>query len=736
MLLALFAHDGAASISLVRKDIPVEGEGLAVDAIFARVDSLWTLYDTSEGTERGRYARRLGELHLATDMIKHRPRALELLDEAARLGFEARRSVELMASTQARMRFVGEACTNFGRLVELAPDDPTVHVDRGRFEFLEARRRMDMDGFANAASAFARATELDPDADVAWFGLAASTLATRSYEESAAAAHVLVALRPDWSTARLLAAAADQGRGEYATAWHDFHIAFDRLPSDVASVFTQAQGFVDRGDLVAVARSLVPREELMAGTARVDASTPKDDEHLLRVALRDSTDRALALSRYLDQNDERPAQEYRIGHMRFWTRLVEADVLFGDPSTGTHGWETPMGETLVRWGRPSKTFYHPGAASIMRDLLARGFVFPAGWSFETGVAQYVWGFDDHPKPFSLVFYDESRQDRFTYEGQTSQMVAVMRKSMPIVLPERKSPKTPFTLALSRAVFPRGWDQGVVETYIGVRPQSNEGIGLESYASGDTLAVVEWALFDAKDRRIDHRTEILDVHSRRSILHAAAGTPLEGDAFEPWISVIGAALDAGNYRIAVEVATPDGSQRNGATLNVTVPKTFPPSRLEMSDLQVATHIDVYRGGSAVPLDFVKFGQVVLTAPDLRIPSTARTLAVYFELRHLGLSEAGTTHFDVSYEVFSGERKTHDTIQARADYVSGDMERVEPLTLQFLEERTGVSSEGLVVKGTSLDVTGLPDGDYVLRVTIHDHHTNRTATKTLPFRKGRG
>ena len=171
----------------------------------------------------------------------------------------------------------------------------------------------------------------------------------------------------------------------------------------------------------------------------------------------------------------------------------------------------------------------------------------------------------------------------------------------------------------------------------------------------------------------------------------------------------------------------------ATLNVTVPPTVPPSWIEMSDLQLASVFQSYEPYFDVPLRYVKYGQLVIPAPGLRVPGDAETVAVYFEVRHLGLDPTGRTDFDVSYEIYESSRELRDLALVRADVPRGDLERIEPLTLRFLQERTGVSSEGLVVKGAEIDVSGLDEGSYVIVVTIHDRHAGERASRVLPFRK---
>ena len=59
---------------------------------------------------------------------------------------------------------------------------------------------------------------------------------------------------------------------------------------------------------------------------------------------------------------------------------------------------------------------------------------------------------------------------------------------------------------------------------------------------------------------------------------------------------------------------------------------------------------------------------------------------------------------------------------------------PLTASFVEEQTGVSAEGLVIKGAALDVSELGDGNYVLVVSVSDHVGGQSVSQAIAFRRG--
>jgi len=729
-----------ASLSLGDHPLPIEGESLGDQALFARLDSVQTLYDRAEEGRRGDLAYRLGQLYLATDLAKHRRRALDLLEEAAHAGTKRFEAASLRAATAHRMRYTGDALRWIEDLAATNGDDARAYTLLGRFHYLEARRRMDTERFELARRSFVRAVQADNTNVEAWYGVAVSAVALRDHDLALRAAHALGQLEPQAESSLFLEGLASYGLDDMDGATRAFTEALDRSDPAVAAVFEAASGFLDAVDLARLAERRFPRQMARRALQRIGEEARPGEEIDWEKALTDSTLRAETVQFYWNQQNDRPAQIFNPQRLRYWARLVEADVLFGDPETGLRGWDTPMGDALVRWGRPEKTYYDSGGpGSVLSDLSARGFRFSPGETIPTNVPIWVWGYEERGFAFSLVFTDESRNARWTYGTDSAYNAQVIRRQQPIHLPQPPDPPTPFRLAVSRAVFPRGDDSAVLETYIGLRPSDQLVLASsidpsENGGEGvDSLATIEWAVYDEQNRRLDYRKEVVDDEMRRDLLHDRVGWSGTGDVLDPYVVPIGARLPAGRYRVAVEATGPDGAGRDALTLDVEIPPSEPPSILEMSDLQLASALDVFRPGSGVPLRYVKFRQAVIPAPDLRVPAASKSIAVYFEVRNLGLDEAGLTRFDVTYEVFASSREVRNLTVLSEDFRRDALERIEPMTMTFLEERTGTSPEGLVVKGTRVDVADLGAGDYVLVVTLRDRISKREVSRVLPFRK---
>lgn len=730
-----------ASLSLADHPVPIEGDGLPMDAILARIDSLQSRYDEAPERERADLALRLGQLYLATGLRKHKRTALDLLEEAVRNGRDPFTAGRLRAATVHRMRYTGKAREWMHDLVDrFGDEDPRPYAMLGRFHFLEGRRRMERHHFEQARAAFVRSVKTDSTFVDAWYGLACSAVALQQPQILDFAARRLASLQPEAFESLFLEALARQRLGDVETASRLFDEALDRAPTDLVRVFEESDGFLDPRDLANVARVNFPRHLGHAALERLGEDPALGEEIDWGTALRDSTLREQAVRVFWSRANSRPTKAFNPEQIDYWCRLVEADVLFGNPEQGRRGWATAMGDALVRWGWPTQTWFDAGGpGGILSDLNARGFVFEPNEDVPTGSPVIAWGYDDARRGmhFTLLFTDATRNANWTYSARSAYNAAALRRQAPIFVPRPDVPSTPFRLSMSRAVFPRGDDQAVLETYIGLRP--NLDLVLENAGdptrgeSTDALGVVEWALYDADGERIDVVRQVLDDDLRRDRLHGRVGWPMRGDVLDPYVIPIGARLPAGKYRVAVEVTGPGGVGRDALTLEVEVPPTEPPSILEMSDLQLASAFGAYDPEHGIPLRYVKFGQTVVPAPDLRIPNDAAAMGVYFEVRHLGEDDRGLTHFDVTYEVFRSDREVRNITLLRENFRREDLEQIAPMTMTFLEERTGVSSEGVVVKGTRVDVEDLIPGDYVLVVTVRDRISAREASRVLPFRK---
>ncbi len=734
-------------LSLRAHELRLEGEALGRDALFARIDSLEHLHVDATDLQRGEFAHRLGQLYLATDLRKHRRLALDYLEEAMELApalrFEAARTRALLAQ---QMEYEGDAQAWMDELAQSDPQDGRPLEMIGRLEFMQARRRMQDEKFARARASFARAVAIDSTSVDAWYGLAVSALALRDASSGERAVAALGHLAPDHVESLFLEGAFAVHQGQEDRAHRAFTEALARSDAPTRAVFADAEGFLEAEDLVRIAERVVERPVAQAALLRLGEQDAPGEEIDWSRALEDSLVRKRALTAFWGDLNDRPTQIYNPQELEYWCRLVEADVFFGDPDAGVRGWERPPGATWVRWGRPTSTFYDAGnpsgGGSILDDLDRAGVRLLPGETVPSAVAVWAWTYRRPDAYFSLIFTDPSMNSRWSFGESSALSAATYRKQQPLgfVPPSRSG--APWRLSLSRAVFPRGNDRAMLETLVGLRPTQDflangefdsAPTGSDSTGdAGDLRPLVEWALYDEQNRRVDYREERFGEQHRRASLHAALGWQVSDAILDPYVFPIGALVPAGTYRLAVEAWGPGRRGHDALVIEVDVPPSEPPSLLEMSDLQLASAFAPFRAASGIEGRYVKFGQVVVPVPDLRVPSSAQRAGVYFEVRNLAVDAEGLTRFDVQYEVFASSREVRN-LTLSAAFERRDLDRIDPLTLNFLEERTGVSAEGLVVKGTILELGTLGVGDYVLVVTVRDRIGGRDASRALPFRK---
>ncbi len=721
----------AASLSLTWDELQLEGNKLSVDAIFARVDSLMDPYYDARGDTRARLARRLGELHLSTDMFKHRRTGLEYLDESMRLRPDLD-LVKARAVTVHRMRYPSEATKTLDRAEGKFGDEPLLHGLRGRYHFIEARRVMDADGFERSRQAFERSIELNPDYVDGRYGLAAALLALERYERLAEIAPALLGTRRDVAARFLLGAVASfRGEDDEAQAW--FRQALDSSPLAVRAAFEDARWFLDEHNLKPMVQEQLDPELVHAACRRVDAGYDRepDDDPDVGKALQDSTLWRAALDAFWKGRDDRPTQLFNPQQMGYWRRLVEADILFGDPESGRPGWKAPMGTALVRWGRPTSTMYESGGAGgVLQMLEVAGAKLSPSETFPSWTPLWVWTYHEQSSWFSLLFVDETRNGHWTTGWASSYAMESLKKNHPLVFFEPK-PEPTFRLFVDRAVFARGPLRSTVETYVALLPTRE----LSALTEDGSAATASWAVFDAQNRRIDYVEVALDASFRRDHLrYALSGSVPEADAAEaasPYLLTVPAALDPGKYRIAVEVVD-GGGGRQTTEFELVVPAVA--EELALSDLQVLTARGSYdAGASRVPVRFVKYGEVVLPAATRDLPANASQLSVYYELYQPGLDVDGRTRLNVHYEVFRLDHRTHWVLERATSFRRQDLSKVEPVSVVFVEERTGRSSLGHVVKGTDLPIDALASGNYLLVVTVEDLVSRKSVSQTTAFRK---
>jgi GWxTD domain-containing protein len=478
-------------------------------------------------------------------------------------------------------------------------------------------------------------------------------------------------------------------------------------------------------ELAAIARRSVPVERArdVPGAVRSDGVVDWVE------VVTDPDVRAEVLERWWMRRDPSPSAFENEGELEYWTRLVEADLIFGRPGEGIRGWETLPGEVWVRLGRPLSRYHWLPENQADVQMQSAPAVRGSRKTFDAPVSYWDWAYMIDGVPVTMRFVDESYgQPRWSVGPGSGVDVGVLRTEMAFVEPVRHLPPDTVELHASVARFPRG-PQSVLETSLAAYlPRMHDLAAPQT----DTV-VIEWTLMTPEGEVIDEIRRTLAMGSRLSTLVSSsqrADVPVLRD---PFVSMVGARLDAGEYRIRVKAVNPRNGVFTSKTFGVSVPVSAPGGDLELSSVQLAHGMPEWDGDGRIPREFVKHGRVVLSAADATI--VGGVLGVFFELAHAGRDASGQTEFDVEYGIYEA------TGQVRMLSMLGELdpavlEEVELSTVQYLHERTGVSPDGLVVKGTEIDISALPAGDYALQIKIDDRITGKRVSTVVPFRRSPG
>lgn len=146
--------------------------------------------------------------------------------EAQPSNFEAWRQLAVMYEQRAQYADAAEA---YGKLIDLAPDDPNLYVARAM-----AEARLDQ---ADAAIADLRAAQtLDPYREYAWLNVAGAAYGGRSYDTAIAVASAGLEAYPGSASLRIQSGLARLAKGEAGAALADFEAAAAADPNSFTAL--------------------------------------------------------------------------------------------------------------------------------------------------------------------------------------------------------------------------------------------------------------------------------------------------------------------------------------------------------------------------------------------------------------------------------------------------------------------------------------------------------------------
>jgi GWxTD domain-containing protein len=470
------------------------------------------------------------------------------------------------------------------------------------------------------------------------------------------------------------------------------------------------------------------------------------------------SDRVRVIQAYWDQCDPTPLTPVNETQIEYWKRMTLADLYFGEPpgdaASGVRGWETPRGETLVRYGAPqvmalNLASFRLGTADNALDM---GLYLRKGTSMHNARAvtepmalelrfpTQTWTYSLNGKQMQVSFVDNGLHGRFT--PSEPEAFHELTRAVPYIAPGGFSGAFKQCFITSSGF--RGKD----------RPETAQSIfiGIPAWAEGETW----WANARCTVNMIDS-TSSRSVVSSRMIEKGMVRRPASSGLA---IVTTTASLNPGRYMIEVKLES--GELRGSFTVPVDV-RRFQRDDLQISDLCLAiseSGAPAETGALAETGRELEAGASAGAAPegagllDRVTPNptgatlVGSTLDAYFEIYNLSRDGGGIAHYRTRYTVLPRDYVVE--FARLSDAGSGQVDpelrwgglgkSIGEVTLgqgnycdaQFPQVDVRVESASRGIASVRVDTRGLAPGLYGLIVSVADLSSGKTAWVQAPLR----
>ena len=644
---------------------------LSRDAVFERLDALdERLYE--QGFRTAHEKLELAILELCTERPEDRIAALELLEELRRNEPDRLDVLLWLASAHYHARDASSAIAPLEAARKRFEDEAAYHYALGFAYWFDARRHLKPDAVARTIDSFERACELQPTSGIHVLGLASVCLVDEKPERALpylpkVEAGGRVGLAQLLLTAGLLSFDPDTQE----TAENLFGQAFRAMPADLASDFESGGGHLP--------------------------GVPDGD--------------VAAAHRYWNLTDPDPVRSSHRHRLEFWRRHLQADALWGNPEEQVPGWRTETGDAWVRWGRPTFTReFTPSIEPIVSVGGGRGPSGANGGGFRGNMRTWSWTWARPDAVFSMNFVDTSYLRTWQVAPESEETFFGLKREVPLAFP-RASLRASFDLAVETALVASTRKLNSIMTSVAIVASD-----LVPDRRVENLGDIDlrWSLFDDVGERVEGGAFVVDPSSDRDAFLAEIDSEHRASGTRPARALrFGLDVRPGTYRLAMEAENSITGNRKSSQVRVRV-RGRPTDSPSMSSLVLGASFDAFDPDDGMPPGFVRYATTLVPHPERTVPRDQDRLYVYFELYDLGLEDDGRTRFGVSYRV---------TPIGTTDG--------SPRIDDFVEERTGVSSDGTVVKGTALDLRRLEAGAHELVVTVIDRVRGVRMERWLEF-----
>ena len=388
-----------------------------------------------------------------------------------------------------------------------------------------------------------------------------------------------------------------------------------------------------------------------------------------------------------DPTPTTPENEFRDEHER---RVYHAIYLFGSHARGGPPWDD-RGEVYIRYGQPDER--------VVRQPDEGGIDFgeppPSAGSDDpfksplnkAGAATEIWAYYRWNETFQFEdkrgfgyfelapVSDPSYQRQGPAEFQSTRLRAI---DLQPAIYYHEYGKNLIDYALDVVRFRGREGMWRIDINLGY-PLSHVGRGIDSVSISLRRTIV------IRNEKQEEEFSEVGLISRR--------VGMIGEKNQLMIEQKTLDLKPGHYSIAVTIDDLVTGKAGTYLKDLRLPEYVVREVQEISDIEVASFVwSIYEPGSP----FVKGGQMVTPLPS-RVYLKDQSLAFYFEVYHLLLDPEGKTRYKIDYDITQ---------------IGGD----KHLSSSEPGDLSGTTRE--VSHATTLDISDLPSGDYVLTVRVND------------------
>lgn len=519
----------------------------------------------------------------------------------------------------------------------------------------------------------------------------------------------------------------------YERARQDFLRALqcdDRTPRDflgLASVLV-AQGNAAGVDALAPALladpALRPGSTLLAAWAAERSGRPVDAEALFREAIAsldevgrrvfEGGDVAFAVT----EMDPMLQPMVSPGTRRWWVRLVETEVLFGDPRLPINGWSEGPGSAYLRYGPPVRQKSVPnsmGLTELMEACMTQRYRI----AHEMGDNSYwVWIYELPGLEFPLVFQRNAPAGKWLPSPYSFFRQKMAERAIPAYLPPT-TPEVGFQVALRTAAFKGTQGRARLEAYLGIRSiRSDLRTVLQDSFSVDLV------LRDLSGQDVATHRRVVDRSSTRAEILRRVGEASADSTYQ--IAVFTSELDPGRHTLHLRVQNLVTGELRSAKAPLQV-RPFGQG-FRMSDLQVCDVFQPTAHPASLPSEWRRIDRALVPQPDATIPEARNEVLLYFEAYGATVDAQSFAEIQVSYRIYraSDYRRIRNAL----------VDTTAPLPVdeaRFPVESVRALANGSVFKGTRVQLDGLEGGNYAVVVDIVDVTSGESAEGVAYLRR---